>query len=360
MEKSLLDQLNYYYTKNEDQIFYQFKTENKDYLFTSQYLNYFKKCQDIIDSLESKNIEVSLDKLKNSINEMTNKLNETTRIMKDLQKAEKNFQNKSEEKGNEEFASIYAKEAESILSKITENLSKIRKSTYSSEFEMMSDAKKINNSKTNELKLQQLKNTLTENIKSFQYSLKEKNSKIVSVENKQNTLNDNKLKIEKLKQEFNSNSERMTAEIAENEKYQREIDALLQELENIKKEENLDEHKEQTIKDEEDKLDKILKDNELAIGELIEQKNKVEKDLEKKMRENFGMFLLNYYIIYKINRIKDVNNYNYCLNKKLMNLKELSSKLGIKSAKVQDETSKVDKRAIKYQLFLQVSGNDII
>ena len=355
MEKSLLDQLNYYYTKNEDQIFYQFKTENKDYLFTSQYLNYFKKCQDIIDSLESKNIEVSLDKLKNSINEMTNKLNETTRIMKDLQKAEKNFQNKAEEKGNEEFASIYAKEAESILSKITENLSKIRKSTYSSEFEMMSDAKKINNSKTNELKLQQLKNTLTENLKSFQYSLKEKNSKIVSVENKQNTLNDNKLKIEKLKQEFNSNSERMAKELAENEKCQNELDAVLHELDKFKKEDNTDEQKEGAIKDEQNKFEQMCKDNEISMGELMKKKIKAEENLEKKRKDILGILFLNYYLLYKIHQINNVNNYNYCLKQKLEKLKELSNKLGIKSAKVQEETNKVDKRFIKYQLFLQGS-----
>ena len=350
MDKSLLDQLNYYYNKNEEQRFSQFKTENKESIFISQYKLYSTKCQEIIDSLESKNIESSLNKIKSTIIEMTNKLNEVAHIMKDYQNSEKNNKKDFDEKINDEFSSFYDKESEQILKSISENLSKVKKNTYTSEYEMLSNAKKINNSKRNELKLQQLKNNLTENLKTFNYS----------IENKKNSLNDNKLKIEKLKQEFNSNSERMTAEIAENEKYQREIDSLLQELDNIKKEENLDEHKEQTIKDEEDKLDKILKDNELAIGELIEQKNKVEKDLEKKMRENFGMFLLNYYIIYKINRIKDVNNYNYCLNKKLMNLKELSSKLGIKSAKVQDETSKVDKRAIKYQLFLQVSGNDMI
>ena len=353
MDKSLLEQLNFYYTKNEDQIFYQFKTENRDSLFTSQYLIYFKKCQDIIDSLESKNIESSLAKLKNAINEMTNKLNETTRIMKDLQKSEKNLPNKAEEKNNKEFVSYYTKESENILARITENLSKIKKTTYTTEFEMMSDAKKINNSKTNELKLQQLKNTLTENLKSFQYSLKEKNSKILSVENKQNTLNDNKLKIEKLKQEFNSNSERMAKELSENEKCQKELDAVLHELDVIKKEDNNDEQKEKMIKDEESKYEKMCKDNEIVIGELIEKKNKAEIDLEKKRKEIFGMFFLNYFLLYKIHQINNVNNYNYCLKQKLENLKELSNKLGIKSAKVQEDTNKVDKRFIKYQLFLQ-------
>ena len=103
-----------------------------------------------------------------------------------------------------------------------------------------------------------------------------------------------------------------------------------------------------------------MQENDVVLNELIEKKNKVEKELQKNMRENFGLFLLNYFLIYKINRINDVNNYNYCLNKKLMNLKELSSKLGIKSAKVQDETSKVEKRFLKYQLFLQGLGSNMI
>ena len=121
----------------------------------------------------------------------------------------------------------------------------------------------------------------------------------------------------------------------------------------MKNEDNIDEQREQNIKDEQIKLDKIRKDNEVAINELMEKKKKAENELEKKRREIFGMFFLNYMLVYKINRIKCVNNYNYCLKQKLAKLKELTSKLGIKSAKVQDETSKVDRRFIKYQLFLQ-------
>jgi hypothetical protein len=362
MDKSLLDQVNYYYNKNEDQRFLQFKTENKDSIFVYQYNLYSNKCQEIIDSLESKNIESSLNKLKSTIIEMTSKLNEITHILKDNQSPENNNNsnsNKSDDKNkNNEFESFYTKETENILQKIKENLSKVKKNTYTSEYEMLSNAKKINNSKRNELKLQQLKNTLTENIKTFNYSIKEKNSKILSIENKKNSLNDNKLKIEKLKQEYNSNSERMTTEIAENEKYQKEIDALLQELNQIKKEDNIDEQRQQNIKDENNKLDKMKEDNEVAINELIERKKKAEKELEKKRREIFGMFFFNYLLVYKINKINDVNNYNCCLKQKLAKLKELTSKLGIKSAKVQDETSKVDKRFIKYQLFLQ--GQEMI
>ena len=65
---------------------------------------------------------------------------------------------------------------------------------------------------------------------------------------------------------------------------------------------------------------------------------------------------MNYYLSHKINRINEANNYNYCLKLKLDKLKEMTSKLGIKSAKVQDETSKVEKRFINYQLFVQRSG----
>ena len=89
MDKSLLDQLNYYYNKNEEQRFSQFKTENKESIFVSQYKLYSTKCQEIIDSLESKNIESSLNKIKSTIIEMTNKLNEVTHIMKDYQNSEK-------------------------------------------------------------------------------------------------------------------------------------------------------------------------------------------------------------------------------------------------------------------------------
>lgn len=358
MDKSLIEQMNYYYNINEDKRFLQFKAENKDAIFISQYKTYFKKCQKIIDLLESKNIDSSLNILKSSIIEMTNRLNETTHILKDFQNSEKANLNKIEEKNDDQFPSFYSKEANNILNIITENLNKIKKNTYTSEYEMLSNAKKINNSKRNELKLQQLKNTLTENLKTFRYSEKDKNSKILSIENKKNSLNDNKLKIEKLKQEYNSNSERMTLEISENEKYQKEIDTLLQDLNKMKNEYNLDELKEQEIKDENNKLEKKLKDFELVIESLMEEKNKDEQILQKKWIKIFGNFLYIYYLSFKSNRINDVNNYNYCLKKKLDNLKELSSKLGIKSAKVQDDTSKVDKRFIKYQFLLQ--GQEVI
>lgn len=362
MDKSLTEQINYYYNKNEDQKFLQFKSENKDTIFTSQYMLYSQKCIDIINSLENKNIESSLNNLKNIIIDMSNKLNEATHIVKDIQTSEKNNTNQNQiiEKNYNEFSSYYKNESEKILNTINDNLNKIKKSTYTSEYEMLSNAKKINNSKKNELKLQQLKNTLTENLKTLDYSLKEKNSKILSIENKKNSLNDNKLKIEKLKDEYNLNSERMAKEIANNEKCQNEIDMLLQEIDELHKKGYNEENKEQNIKNEQDKLNKLIKDNTLIMNDLINKKNNIEQDLKKRRNEIFGMFFLNYYLINKINGINNVNNYNYFLSKKIMNMKELSNKLGLKASKIQEETSYIEKRFLKYQLFLQTTGNEII
>ena len=139
MDKSLLEQVNYYYNKNEEQKFLEFKTENKDSLFNSQYALYSQKCQDIIDSLESKNIDSSINRLKTLIMEMVNKLNETTHIMKDLQISEEDNNQQTNNTKNNELENYYNnnKEAENILNNITKNLSKIKKSTYTYEYEML-------------------------------------------------------------------------------------------------------------------------------------------------------------------------------------------------------------------------------
>ena len=194
MNQDIIDQVNYYYNKSEEQSFLQFKSENKDSNFLSQFMLYSNKCEEIIKSLEEKDIESSLNNLKNTIMEMTSKLNETTHIMKELKK---NEQKETSVDTLQNFEKYYSEEEEKILKNINENLAKIKRNTYNKEFEMLSKAKKINNSKRNELKLQQLKNTLTEQLKSFQYSIKEKNSKIHTIENKKNSLNNNKMKIEK-------------------------------------------------------------------------------------------------------------------------------------------------------------------
>lgn len=357
MNQDIIDQVNYYYNKSEEQSFLQFKSENKDSNFLSQFMLYSNKCEEIIKSLEEKDIESSLNNLKNTIMEMTSKLNETTHIMKELKK---NEQKETSVDTLQNFEKYYSEEEEKILKNINENLAKIKRNTYNKEFEMLSKAKKINNSKRNELKLQQLKNTLTEQLKSFQYSIKEKNSKIHTIENKKNSLNNNKMKIEKLKEEYNLNSERMTTEIANNEKCQKEIDILLNEIKELQKGESQDNKVEEKIKEQKDMLQKLKDENALALSQLKIQQDEKNKSLESKRKGILVMVFLCYSLGYKINKINDVNNVNVSLRQKLGKLKELSTKLGIKSAQVQDETNKVDKRFIKYQMFLQRAGIDLI
>ena len=357
MNQDIIDQVNYYYNKSEEQSFLQFKSENKDSNFLSQFMLYSNKCEEIIKSLEEKDIESSLNNLKNTIMEMTSKLNETTHIMKELKK---NEQKETSVDTLQNFEKYYSEEEEKILKNINENLSKIKRNTYNKEFEMLSKAKKINNSKRNELKLQQLKNTLTEQLKSFQYSIKEKNSKIHTIENKKNSLNNNKMKIEKLKEEYNLNSERMTTEIANNEKCQKEIDILLNEIKELQKGQTQDNKVEEKIKEQKDMLQKLKDENALALSQLKIQQDEKNKSLESKRKGILVMVFLCYSLGYKINKINDANNVNVSLRQKLGKLKELSTKLGIKSAQVQDETNKVDKRFIKYQIFLQRAGIDLI
>ena len=357
MNQDLIDQLNYYYNKSEEQSFLQFKSENKDSNFLSQFMLYSNKCEEIIKSLEEKDIESSLNNLKNTIMEMTSKLNETTHIMKDLKKDDiqsipiQNLEN---------FEKYYAEEEEKIIKSINENLAKIKQNTYNKEDEMLSKAKKINNSKKNELKLQQLKNTLTENLKTFNYSIKEKNSKIVAIENKKNSLNNNRMKIEKLKEEYNLNSERMTTEIANNEKCQKEIDLLLEQIKELKKEENQENDNKEKLKELRDELDKTKENNAVEISELKSKEDEKRKTLDEKSRNIFALSFVCYFLGYKINKINDMNNINLFLKQKLGKLKELSTKLGIKSAKVQDETNKIENRMIKYQMLLQRTGIDLM
>ena len=356
MNQDIIDQVNYYYNKSEEQSFLQFKSENKDSNFLSQFMLYSNKCEEIIKSLEEKDIESSLTNLKNTIMEMTSKLNETTHIMKELKK------NENEGFGVDslqDFQKYYSAEEEKIIKSINENLAKIKRNTYNKEFEMLSKAKKINNSKRNELKLQQLKNTLTEQLKSFQYSIKEKNSKIHTIENKKNSLNNNKMKIEKLKEEYNLNSERMTTEIANNEKCQKEIDLLLNEIKELQQKETQDNNPEEKIKEQKDMLQKLKDDNALEMNQFKLQQDEKTTMLNNKRKRILVMTILCYSLGYKINKINDVNNVNLFLRQKLGKLKELSTKLGIKSAQVQDETNKVEKRFFNYQKILQRAGIDM-
>ena len=356
MNQDIIDQVNYYYNKSEEQSFLQFKSENKDSNFLSQFMLYSNKCEEIIKSLEEKDIESSLTNLKNTIMEMTSKLNETTHIMKELKKNENEG---FEVDSLQDFQKYYSAEEEKIIKSINENLAKIKRNTYNKEFEMLSKAKKINNSKRNELKLQQLKNTLTEQLKSFQYSIKEKNSKIHTIENKKNSLNNNKMKIEKLKEEYNLNSERMTTEIANNEKCQKEIDLLLNEIKELQQKETQDNNAEEKIKEQKDMLQKLKDDNALEMNQLKLQQDEKTTMLNNKRKGILVMTILCYSLGYKINKINDVNNVNLFLRQKLGKLKELSTKLGIKSAQVQDETNKVEKRFLNYQKILQRAGIDM-
>ena len=356
MNQDIIDQVNYYYNKSEEQSFLQFKSENKDSNFLSQFMLYSNKCEEIIKSLEEKDIESSLTNLKNTIMEMTSKLNETTHIMKELKKNENEG---FEVDSLQDFQKYYSAEEEKIIKSINENLAKIKRNTYNKEFEMLSKAKKINNSKRNELKLQQLKNTLTEQLKSFQYSIKEKNSKIHTIENKKNSLNNNKMKIEKLKEEYNLNSERMTTEIANNEKCQKEIDLLLNEIKELQQKETQDNNAEEKIKEQKDMLQKLKDDNALEMNQLKLQQDEKTTMLNNKRKRILVMTILCYSLGYKINKINDVNNVNLFLRQKLGKLKELSTKLGIKSAQVQDETNKVEKRFLNYQKILQRAGIDM-
>ena len=357
MNQDLIDQVNYYYNKSEEQSFLQFKSENKDSNFLSQFMLYSNKCEEIIKSLEEKDIESSLNNLKNTIMEMTSKLNETTHIMKDLKKEDiqpipiQNLEN---------FEKYYAEEEAKIIQSINENLAKIKRNTYNKEYEMLSKVKKINNSKKSELKLQQLKNTLTENLKTFNYSIKEKNSKIVAIENKKNSLNNNKMKIEKLKEEYNLNSERMTTEIANNEKCQKEIDVLLEQIKELKNGETQEKENKEKLKELRDELEKLKESNAIEISELKLKEDEKRKTLDDKSRSIFAMSFMCYFLGYKINKINDMNNINLFLKQKLGKLKELSTKLGIKSAKVQDETNKIENRTIKYQMLLQRTGIDLM
>ena len=359
MNQDLIDQVNYYYNKSEEQSFLQFKSENKDSNFLSQFMLYSNKCEEIIKSLEEKDIESSLTKLKNTIMEMTSKLNETTHIMKDVKNSTQGMGTIPTE-NLENFEKYYTEEEEKIIKSINENLAKIKCNTYNKEYEMLSKAKKINNSKRNELKLQQLKNTLTENLKTFKYSIKEKNDKIVAIENKKHSLENNKMKIEKLKEEYNLNSERMTTEIANNEKCQKEIDSLLEEIKELKKGEDKGSANEEKLKEQRDKLEKIKEENAVEINELKLKEEEKRKTLADKSKDILAMTFMCHFLRYKINKINDEYNINLFLRQKLEKLKELSTKLGIKSAQVQDETSKIDNRFIKYQMLLQRTGIDLI
>ena len=145
----------------------------------------------------------------------------------------------------------------------------------------------------------------------------------------------------------------MKIEIAENEKCQTKLDMVSHELNELKNNLNNDAKREQDVKDEEIKLNKMINDNALIMNELNNKKIFAEKDLGRKGKEIFGLCIVNYLYMNKINKINFVNDYYFTLKQIIAKLKELTTQLGIKNAKIQEDKNKFDKRFIKYQLFIQ-------
>ena len=97
----------------------------------------------------------------------------------------------------------------------------------------------------------------------------------------------------------------------------------------------------------------MIEDNALIMNELNNKRIIAEQDLGRKRKEIFGLFFVNYLYMNKISKINFVNDYYFTLKQICANLKELTTKLGIKNAKIQEDKNKFDKKFIKYQLFIQ-------
>ena len=354
MDQVLLDQVNNYYNQIEESNFLKFKSEIKDKKIITQYLNFYQKCNQILSSVESTNMDQIVYKLQNSIIQITSRLNDVTKSLKDCEFSKIKNDTELKLKKDDELYENYKKDSEKIVEVLTENLSKIRQGTYAKEHELLSDIKKENNSKKNELNLQQLKNTLAENLKTYRYCLKDKNSKLTSIEEKKNTLNDNKLKTEKLKAEFNSNSERMKIEMANNENFQKEIDDLVVQLNNLNKEKNY-ELKETEIQSRKNEIDKISEQNEKKLKILYKKYSDCCLEIEKFAKKLGGSFLIVSKIlndIYKVNKMSDIRRNTNSINLYINYLNDLSKKVSVKSEKLEKETDEIDRRYLKYQMIL--------
>ena len=123
----------------------------------------------------------------------------------------------------------------------------------------------------------------------------------------------------------------MIIKIAENEKCQTKLDMVSLELNDLNKNLNNDAKRKQDIKDEEIKLNKMKKDNALNMNELNNKKKLAEQNFGRKAKEIFGLFFVNYLYMTKINKINFVNDYYFTLKQIYVNLKELTTKLGIKN-----------------------------
>ena len=147
----------------------------------------------------------------------------------------------------------------------------------------------------------------------------------------------------------------MKVEMANNENCQKEIDELMSQLNNLKKE-NIFEQKEAEIQNEKNEIEKISKENEENLEIL--QKKYVEccEEIEKFGKKiGGGFFIVSQVLrdIYKINKSNDLKRNSNIIKEYINNLNDLSKKVSIKSEKLQKETDEIDRRYLKYQMILK-------
>jgi hypothetical protein len=90
----------------------------------------------------------------------------------------------------------------------------------------------------------------------------------------------------------------------------------------------------------------MKKDNALNMNELNNKKKLAEQNFGRKAKEIFGLFFVNYLYMTKINKINFVNEYYFTLKQIYVNLKELTTQLGIKNAKIQEDKNNFDKNLL--------------
>ena len=90
----------------------------------------------------------------------------------------------------------------------------------------------------------------------------------------------------------------------------------------------------------------MKKDNALNMNELNNKKKLAEQNFGRKAKEIFGLFFVNYLYMTKINKINFVNEYYFTLKQIYVNLKELTTKLGIKNAKIQQDKDNLIKNLL--------------
>ena len=90
----------------------------------------------------------------------------------------------------------------------------------------------------------------------------------------------------------------------------------------------------------------MMKDNALNMNELNNKKKLAEQNFGRRAKEIFGLFFVNYLYMTKINKINFVNEYYFTLKQIYVNLKELTTQLGIKNAKIQEDKNNFDKNLL--------------